>query len=337
MIKYFSSLLLFYSVCITDADCQSRFSQFYSSPLSMNPANTGRFNKSYRVGGLFRREISALEQIETQTAFFADIKILGKIMPEIDCLGLGISILSEKNPTDGIKNTYLSVSLAYQKGLDEEGKQQLGLGFQGTIANRQLDKPNYIFESQLVSWINSGYTNLDIFQLAAVNVVYTDLNAGLIYQGMIDATNRFSAGVSMYHITYPRKIFQGGELNVPRQTWGHLAWEKKFRDRGKLYSALLMGYSERSVNNLFAGLICDISLNRNNQVSIGAWYRSNAIRGKAIVPVLGLSFLGFTIKTSYDINFYSKSHNQKSAMEISLIYTGAKNREQFLEDRFIRF
>lgn len=337
MIKYFSPLLLF---CFFDQPVsygQARFSQFYNSPLLINPSNTGRFNKSYRIGGSFRREINAQEQIFTQAAFFSDFKVLEKLVPEQDCFALGISGLSENSATEGIKNTYLSLSASYQKGLDEDGKQQLGIGFQTTYAHRKLLKPDYIFESQLISWINSGYSNINIFQLGDVDVVYTDLNAGLVFQGMVNAANHFSAGVSMYHITAPKKIFQGGELNVPRQTWGHLGWEKKLKNAGKLYSALLMGYSERSVNTFFAGIASDFSLNRNNQVSFGVWFRSSMIGGKAIVPVIGLNFVGFALNTSYDINFYSKNLGQKSAMEISLIYTGAKSRERFLEERFIRF
>lgn len=337
MIKYYSLLLLFCFIDQPAVISQARFSQFYAAPLLINPANTGRFNKSYRIGGSFRRTINAQEQIFTQTAFFSDFKVLEKLVPEQDCFALGISGLSENSAAEGIKNTYLSLSASYQKGLDEDGKQQLGIGFQATYAHRKLLKPDYIFESQLISWINSGYSNIDIFQLGDVDVVYTDLDAGLIYQGMINTANLISAGVSMYHITAPKKIFQGGELNVLRQTWGHFAWEKKLRNKGKLYSALLVSYSERSINDLFTGLSYELSLNRNNQFSFGAWFRSSMIGGKAIVPVVGLNFFGFALNTSYDINFYSKNRGQKSAMEISLIYTGAKNRERFLEDRFMRF
>lgn len=337
MSRYFSMIFLFCFISPLTAGCQNRFSQFYASPLLVNPANTGRFNKTYRTGGSFRRQINTQEQLFTQAAFFSDFKIMEKLTPQQDCFALGIAGLSEKSAMDGIRNTYLSLSAAYQKGLDEEGRQQLGLGFQTTLGQRQLLKPDYVLEDQLISWINSGYSNIDIYQIGDVKVAYIDLNAGLVYQGMINNANLFTVGISMHHITQPRRVFQGGELNVPRQTSGHLAWEKKLENSGKIYAALLMSYSERSVNNLFAGLTCELSINRNNQFSFGAWFRSSPVAGKAIVPVAGLNFIGFAIHTSYEIAIYSKSRGQKSAMEITMIYTGAKSRERFLEDRFIKF
>ncbi len=336
-LKYFSLMFLFFLAHTIVANCQVSFSQFYSSPLLINPANTGRFNKSYRIGPAFRREVNAQEKIYTQSTFFFDSKILYKITPENDCFAIGILGLAEKSETDGIKNTYLSASLAYQKALDDEGKQQLGIGFQTTFASRKLQKPNYVFEDQLLSWANSGYSNIDIFQLGNVDVTYTDLNAGLVYQGMINPNNFFSTGVSIYHITKPSRSFQGGELNLSRQIWSHLAWEKNLPDNKKIYAALLLSFSNNSVNDLFTGLNYQISINKNNQFILGAWLRNNAIRGTSIIPTIGLNFSDFTLNTSYDINISSKSTNQKGASEISLIYTNAKSREKFLENKFIKF
>jgi type IX secretion system PorP/SprF family membrane protein len=337
MLKYLSLMLLFFSVGIPTANCQIRFSQFYSSPLLINPANAGRFNKSYRIGGAFRREVNAQEKIYTQRTFFFDSKILNKIAPENDCFAAGILALAEKSETEGIKNTYLSVSLAYQKALDDEGKQQLGIGFQTTFARKRLQKPNYIFEDQLLSWVNSGYTNIDIFKLGDVDVSYTDLSVGLVYQGMINSNNFFSAGLSMYHITKPSRTFQGGELNLSRQIWSHLGWEKNLLENQKIYAALLISYSNKSVNDFFTGLTYQIDMNRNNQFILGVWLRNTVIRGTSIIPTIGLNFGGFMLNTSYDVNITTKNTNQKGASEISLIYRNAKSRDRFFENKFIKF
>ncbi len=336
MMKKFTLMFFFCLASNLTAICQVRFSQFYSSPLLINPANTGRFNNSYRIGGAFRREVNAQEKIYTQSTIFFDSKILNKIAPENDCFAIGVLGLSEISQTEGIKNTYLSISLAYQKALDDEGKQQLGIGFQTTFSRRQLKKPSLVFEDQLLSWINSGYT-INIFQLNDVDFTYTDLSAGLIYQGRINSGNYFTAGVSMYHITKPNRVFQGGEFNLPRQVWSHLGWEKNFPDDKKLYAAFLISYTNKSVNDLFGGLSCQLNLNRNNQFLLGAWVRNTVIRGTSIIPTAGLSFGGFTLNTSYDINITTKNTNQKGAVEISLIYRGANTRERFLENKFVKF
>src|SRR6187399_3236509 len=103
MIKYFSLILLFCFVNDPAVFSQARFSQFYASPLSINPANTGRFNKSYRIGGSYRREINAQEHVSSQSSFFLDSKIFNKLTPQNDCFAIGFLGLSEKSVAEGMK------------------------------------------------------------------------------------------------------------------------------------------------------------------------------------------------------------------------------------------
>ena len=318
-------------------ESQIRFSQFYSAPLLFNPANTGRFDKNYRVGGTFRREKNGQAQLYTQATLFFDSKILNKTIPGNDCFAIGILGLVEHSETEGIKNTYVSFSLGYQKGLNEEGTQQLGIGFQATYARKQLIKPSYIFEDQLLRWATSGYKDIDIFRLGNVDITYIDVNAGLVYQGVINTKSFFTAGVSMYHINKPTRVFQGGVLSILPKTWGHLAWENNFADSKKIYAAVILGYSDKTIDDLLAGLNYQIGINRANYFNFGCWFKKSAIRGNAIVPAVGLLFNGITLLTSYDINISSKNTSQRGASEISMIYKIALKRENFLEHKFITF
>jgi type IX secretion system PorP/SprF family membrane protein len=333
----FFVLLLTTFLTVNKAFGQIRFSQFYSSPILINPATTGRFNKNTRVGGVFRSEKNAQEHLFTQSTFFFDSKILSSVIPENDCFAIGIVGLSEKAMSEGIKNTYLSLSMAYQKGLDEEGKQQIGLGFQTTFARRRLEKPALLFENQIVSWMNSGYSNIDIFQFGNADFSYTDVNAGLIYQGIINTKSFISVGASMYHITKPSRIFLGGEFNLPRQIWSHVALEKNLENNKKIYTAFLIGFSNQSVNDIITGVTYQLQINKSNQFSFGAWLRKNIIMGNSIIPKIGLNFKSFMLATSYDINISSNSTSNKGASELSLIYTHAKTKEKILENRFIKF
>lgn len=202
--------------------------------------------------------------------YFFDTKILTSVIPENDCFALGVVGLGENNSDEGIKNTYLSLSMGYQKCLDEEGKQQLGIGFQATYARKKLIKPNFVFEDQIFSWASSGYTNIDIYNLNNVDVSYLDINAGIAYQGIINSKNSFSAGISMYHINEPNRIFQGGELLISRQIWGHIAWETNISNAQKLYSAKVISVSNKSITDLLAGVSYQISINKYNNFILGA-------------------------------------------------------------------
>ena len=321
----------------TLCESQIRFSQFHSSPLLFNPANTGRFDKNYRVGGTFRREKNGQAQIFTQGTLFFDSKILNNIIPGNDCFAIGILGLTEHNETAGIKNTYVTLSLGYQKGLNEEGTQQVGIGFQATYARMQLIKPDYILEDQLLSWVALGFRNIDVFNISNVDIKYVDVNAGLVYQGVINTKNFFAAGVSMYHINKPTRVFQGGVLSISPKTWGHLSWENNFADNKKIYAAILLGYSDKTVDDLLAGVNYQIGINRVNFFIMGCWFKKSAIRGNAIVPAIGLLFNGISILTSYDINISSNNSSQRGASEISMIYKIAIKKANFLERKFITF
>ncbi len=320
-----------------ESTSQVKSSQFYSTPLLINPATTGRFDKSYRTGGSFRNEKSSQKKDFNQSVLFFDAKILNNIVPENDCLAIGIVGMSENGISEGIRNSYLSFSLGYQKALDEEGKKQVGLGFQTSYAHKSITKPNLVFESDLISFINSGYSDIDIFQIQNIDFSYFDLNAGIIYQGTINPKSLFSVGVSVYHITEPKNTFLGGKFSLPRQIWTHASFEKKLGVNNKVYSGVLLGISGHRVNDLIAGLLYEFSINKNNFLSVGGWLRENTIKGNSIIPSLGLNFYDFVLNFSYDINISSNTASQRGASEVSLIYTIAKTRERFLEKRFIKF
>ncbi len=316
---------------------QPRFSQFYSSPLLFNPANTGRFNQSYRIAGSFRSEKNAIS-IFNQSTFSFESKILNAIISENDCFAIGVTGLNERSPGERIKNDYLSISLAYQKGLDIDGKQQIGLGFQTTLGRKRIEPSSYFFESQLDAWIASGFTNIDISQITGVDVSYLDLNVGLVYQGMVNSRNFITAGVSVYHANKPNKNFQGGELILSRQFWNHFGWEKKLAGNRKIYSAALLSFSKKKIDDSFLGIIYEIDLSqKNKQLHFGSWFRKNLYRGSSLIPIVGLKYNNFLLNLSYGINISKKNTGQKGASEIAIVYTNATTRLRFNEKKFIRY
>jgi type IX secretion system PorP/SprF family membrane protein len=316
---------------------QVRASQFYATPLLYNPATTGRFDKNYRLGLLFRNEVNAQANDFKQSILSFDTKILSSKLPENDCLAIGIVGMSENGISEGIKNSYLSFSLGYQKALDEDGKQQIGIGFQNTFARKTITKPDLTFESDLLALTNFGYTNIDIYQIQNTDFSFNDFNVGLIFQGAINNKNFYSAGVSVYNITTPKKDFVGGTFILPRQLFTHASFQKEFKNSSKLFASFLIGISNQNVNKIITGLTYDVSISRKNSFLIGGWFRKNQFKGNSLIPNVGLNFRDFTVNFSFDINMSSNTTSQRGAGEASLKYTIAKTKKSFLEKRFILF
>lgn len=330
--------LLIISLCFFGkAISQVNYSQFYNTPLLYNPANTGQFNKSYRLGIVSRNGVIAPSKFFSQSTVSFDGKILIAKIQENDCVGIGFYATIERNPDDGVKNSYAAASISYRKALNEDGSKAISAGFQGVLGSKIIEKPRLLFESQIPAWINSGFRNIDITQFGRVNFTYFDFNAGLQYQGLIGQSTFFSVGTSVNHITKPNKLFLGGEFILLPQIWNKLSFEKKINQTNKIYALGLLGLQAGDITDVNTGVIYEYKIKQGTDISAGLFFKNSKIWGNAIIPIVGLNFNSISINLSYDINAFSKSILFQKTSEISLVYTRAKTKESFSETRFIRF
>src|SRR5204862_5081599 len=197
---------------VSEASAQDpNFSQFFASPLTLNPALTGKFDGVYRVAGNYRNQWPTINNaFTTYTASF-DAGILKNRIPEFDQFGIGVLGFADDAGNGVLKNNALALSLAYHKALDENGYHQLGIGFQGAYVGKRLDVTKVTFEDQLTP---SGFTGAtsEVFPGQKVSVSYFDMNAGILYNGSTDGYNDFYLGASMYHINRPKESFQGDQF-----------------------------------------------------------------------------------------------------------------------------
>jgi type IX secretion system PorP/SprF family membrane protein len=139
MKKLISTLMVCVALVSVSIAQDPNFSQFFASPLTLNPALTGKFDGLVRVAGNFRNQWPTINNAFVTKTASVDFGILKNRMSEIDQLGVGILGVSD-NAGDGVLVTnYGGLSLAYHKGLDENGYHQVGAGFQATLASKRLD------------------------------------------------------------------------------------------------------------------------------------------------------------------------------------------------------
>ncbi len=296
------------------------FSQFFASPLTLNPALTGKFDGTVRVAGNYRNQWPAFNNVYTTSTISVDFPILKNKLPEYDTWGIGIMALNDQAGGGVLTNNYAGISTSYHKALDEDGYQQLGIGFQGVYGQKRLNTDKLYFEDQLTPYGFTGVTQ-DVFSSQYVNINYLDVNAGVLYTGSTSDDNNFYVGASMYHINRPKESFKGGSWNIAARTTISAGGYFPVQENITLHLSGIYQYqngaSETNIGGAFAAVIDPASENPSN-VYIGSWYRFN----DAIIPYLGLEFSGFRLGATYDINVSSlKSASQsRGGMEISLIY-----------------
>lgn len=296
------------------------FSQFFSSPLTLNPALTGKFDGTLRVAGNYRNQWPAFNNVYTTSTLSLDFPIMQKHIPEFDTWGLGILALTDKAAGGILTNNYIGISTSYHKALNEDGYSQVGAGFQATYGQKRLDNSKLYFEDQLTPF---GFTGVsaDIFNVDNLNVNYLDVNAGILYSGSSSDRNNYYIGASVYHINRPKESFKGGNWTISPRATINAGGYFPVSDLLTLHTSAIYQVQSKASETVLGGALA-AGLNQDevnpSTVYAGAWIRLN----DAVIPYIGLEFSGMRIGASYDVNIsdLKTASQSRGGMEISLIY-----------------
>jgi len=325
MKKYFyTTILFFYGLAVHAQD--PHFSQFFSSPLTLNPAFTGKIDGIWRLATNHRDQWPSIPKAYVTTTASLDFPILTKSVPEGDLMGLGISGLSDASSNDALKLSYMSMSLSYHKALDEDGYNTIGAGFQGTYSSSSIDFSKLTFEDELQrNGFNPG-TSAEYAKGLLTKVNYVDVNAGVLFSGSTNGTNNYYLGTSVYHINQPKVSFRnsstsgsdwyltnritvhgGGSFSLGESLGINLSFIEQLQNKSN-ETVLGAAFSMR------AGGVDDKPTN----IYAGSWLRLN----DAMIPYIGIEFGDLRIGASYDFNIsdLKSATNSKGGSEFSLIY-----------------
>lgn len=295
------------------------FSQFFSSPLTLNPAFTGKFDGQLRLAANHRDQWPSIPKAYVTTSASLDFSILKSKIPQGDVFGVGFSGLSDQSADAALKLNYGSVSLSYHKALDEEGYNTIGGGFQATYSSAILDRNKLTFEDQLTQ---NGFTNPTQETFGnGTSQNYFDMNAGLLYSGSTNGTNNYYVGISAYHINKPSLSFIDKTWNLATRFTIHGGGAFPLNEMLTINTSAIYQMQNKASELVFGGALSS-NLNGDDKnptnVYFGAWMRLN----DAIIPYLGVEVNGLRIGASYDINTsgLKSATASRGGSEFSIIY-----------------
>ena len=318
------SLLIFaafISVCTYAQD--PHFSQFFASPLTLNPAFTGKFDGQWRLAVNHRDQWPSIPKAYVTTSGSFDFSVMKDKLPAGDVFGIGISGLSDASANDQLKLNYGSLSLSYHKALDEDGYNTIGAGFQGTYSSLTLDEGKLTFEDMLRQ---NGFTGARTdFLTNGNNHNYFDVNAGILFSGSSNGINNYYAGVSVYHVNRPKVGFKEQNYLLANRITLHGGGSVPVADALTLNASFIyQSQSKASETTLGGALAYNLNKDESNPSSIfiGSWLRLN----DALIPYVGLEVGGLRIGASYDVNISSlkTATASRGGSEFSLIYIKRK-------------
>jgi type IX secretion system PorP/SprF family membrane protein len=302
------------------------FSQFYASPLTLNPALTGKVNGSFRIAGIFRSQWGGIPTntkkptYGTPSASFDMPIFVGK--KKQDAIGLGAMFFKDYSNAGNWSMTRAMLSVSYIKGLGKDGKHQLSLGVQGGI--QQGKSGDFRFEDNYVNGEYDENTTSVDEGLNNQSKIIPDFQTGLFYNGQVVNKLTLFAGFSLFHLFTPDdKLGTTGSSKLPRRYVAHGGLQWDFAKKVSLYPGVIyMAQAENSELNFGTNLGYHIKKaddGRNTTLYVGAWYRLN----DAIIPMIGMEFKGFRAGFSYDATTSELSNkNTNGSFEVSLIYIG---------------
>ncbi len=302
------------------------FSQFYASPLTLNPAFTGKFDGDFRLAVNHRDQWPSIPKAYVTTSGSIDFSILKNKLPQGDVFGFGLSGLSDASANNQLKINFGSVSLSYHKALDEDGYNTIGAGFQGTYSSLTLDQSSLTYESMLQA---NGFTDVSKKEVLSngTNQNYVDLNAGLLFSGSSNGSNNYYAGVSAYHVNRPKVGFQDNNYYLASRITFHGGGTVPINDQVSFNGSVIHQIQAKASETVIGGAV-SYNFNAYSDVDaaasifLGSWVRLN----DAIIPYVGLEVGSFRIGASYDVNTSSlkTATSSRGGSEFSVIYIKKK-------------
>ena len=351
-------LLVFGSVSTYAQDIH--FSQYYASPMTLNPALTGKFNGEYRIGGIYRSQWApAGSPLFMTPALGVDFSLFkGKLKK--DAVGVGLELFTDRQNKATLVQYQILASLAYHKGIGRNNGTQISLGFQGGYVMKQLNPQNLQFGDGFTALgTPNPYTSSAEIASLNDNFGYFNMNAGLFVNSKIHDKAVVYGGYSFNNIGRPVEQFSDRTVGNNKQgiAWRqvvHVGAEWDAAQRVVVIPGVLwqMQAKAQELNfGITAGYHVKMDPNGGRDhttVFLGLWNRmtpnyfsdTKAKYGEeSIIPKIGLEFKRIRFGAALDIPMSkisltkngivggtglaaSYNGNRPLAFEISLAYIG---------------
>lgn len=300
------------------------FSQYFNSPLTTNPANTGFIpDGDYRLGANYRDQWSAIMTVPYKTmSAFGDIQLMKKDEGTNGWLGVGGVILRDVAGSGNLTSTKIYGSVAYHQMINLGSL--LSLGFNVGWANKNINVTNLKFPDQFDGKFFDSHIPTNVV-LASNNINYLDIQTGMNYAYFPNEKVYMNAGFAAWHINRPRESFfnaqPGIDNRIPIRYTGFLNGSFMVNDQWIINPNAYFSMQAKAYE-IVAGLNAHYNLSGDgDKVLIGGLY----YRYKdAFIPLVGLGYKDLTFTFTYDatMSTLKNFNNTRGAFEFSLIKQG---------------
>lgn len=294
-----------------------QFTQFYATPLYLNPAFTGA-NVCSRVSMTYRNQWPGVN-----TAYQSYLLSFDHYL-DAQHVGIGLQIASDKSGSGALRTTLINPSFAFETKLNKRIGIRFGIQPGVTIKSIQFDK--LTFGDQISRGGSSNPSSVASVESPTQNKAFVDVGAGaLIY------TSNLWLGTSFYHINKPNESIMGATnsaLPIKYSVHGgaKLAINKDEKDSDlRKYISLVMNYKGQGKFDQF-----DFGVYYTQyKINLGVWYRgipgfksykTGYANNDAMAFLVGYQAPKFNVGYSYDLTISQLTNRSKGAHEITMAF-----------------
>lgn len=193
------------------------FSQFFNAPYAQSPANIGRFDGQYRMGGVFR------QQWRSVTIPYSTFGLGGDAAEAfgVNGLGLGAWLYNDRAGTSRLNTFHADLGASWTERFGDAKQHSLTAGSQFGFSNASINYNALRFDAQYNGFhYDPSLVTGEEFPRAARSRF--DLHAGLGYAYAPAHRRQLQVGLALYNLTTPdASLFEGTAVPLPLRTVVH--------------------------------------------------------------------------------------------------------------------
>jgi len=307
------------------------FSQFYLSPLTLNPAMTGVMNCNVRLVANYRNQWASVlrsNAFNTYSVSYDQRIPVGRY----DYFGVGGSFWGDRAGRSEFGQVEGKLSASYSKrmGGDRSQSHYLVAGVDGGILQRSVNFANLRWGTQHdgEGGFNGGLDSFESFD--SDNVLVGDLSAGLLWFSVMEENNFFIGG-AYHHLNRANVAFQDADPDLLFSRFTvHAGGEFALSNKVGLVPgvvAMVQGPSLQVNSGASFRFTLQKSRFEYQALQFGAWTRisnrlESGIHADAFILSSRFDYNDFSLGFSYDINVSTlrAASNSNGAFEFALVY-----------------
>jgi type IX secretion system PorP/SprF family membrane protein len=329
----FLALLTLFMVSARAQDIH--FSQFYLSPLNLNPAMTGVMNCNIRLVANYRNQWASVlrsNAFRTYSVSYDQRIPVGRN----DYFGVGGTFWGDRAGEADFATVTGKLSASYSKkmGGSRNYGHYLVVGAEAGVAQRSLDflKLRWGLQHDGRGGFDENADSGELNNFDRSEFLFGDLAAGLLWFMVFDENNNLYLGGAFHHLNRADQSFSSNSTDLLYSRFtGHAGGEFMMTDRfGILPGVIVMSQGPSFQVN--AGTSFKFLLGTGRQpgdqsFQFGLWTRvSNKIQSgvlnDAVIASTRFDYDNFSLGFSYDINIspLRAASNANGGFELALVY-----------------